>query len=192
MTPQERQSLQEFLGQLAQVRGTVKDPEAAALIAQAAAENPDALYLAVQRAILLEQALNAAKGQIAQLQPLAGSSGFLTSTWGNQPVQPAAPAEPVANRPSLPGGGSFLGNVASTAAGVAAGAFLFQGIESLLGHRGGGFWGQPLTGTDRVDNLTVNNFYGDEGESSRNVGEEGTLLDTDFQDDGSFTDSDWV
>src|SRR5438876_1944612 len=118
MTPQERQSLQEFLGQLAQVRGTVKDPEAAALIAQAAAENPDALYLTVQRAILLEQALNAAKAQITQLQTQSGaSSGFLTSHWGHAPEQPTRPAAPAASQPSFFGGGSFLGNVASTAAG---------------------------------------------------------------------------
>ena len=140
MTPQERQSLEEFLGQLTQVRGTVKDPEAAALIARAAAENPDALYLTVQRAILLEQALNAAKAQITQLQTQSGagaSSGFLTSHWGHAPEQPTRPAAPAASQPSIFGGGSFLGNVASTAAGVAAGAFLFQGIESLFSHHGG-------------------------------------------------------
>jgi hypothetical protein len=32
------------------------------------------------------------------------------------------------------GGGSFLGNLAATAAGVAGGAFLFQGIQNLMGH----------------------------------------------------------
>src|SRR5438067_2543513 len=147
MTPQERQSLQDFLGQLAQVRGTVKDPEAATLIAQAAAENPDALYLSVQRAILLEQALDAAKTQIAQLQAQSSAGGrFLGSTWGSQPAQPVVPAAAPTERPGLFSGGSFLGNVASTAAGVAAGAFLFQGIENLLGHHGGSFWGQPMTG----------------------------------------------
>ena len=196
MTPQERQSLEEFLGQLTQVRGTVKDPEAAALIARAAAENPDALYLTVQRAILLEQALNAAKAQITQLQTQSGagaSSGFLTSHWGHAPEQPTRPAAPAASQPSIFGGGSFLGNVASTAAGVAAGAFLFQGIESLFSHHGGSFWGQPLTNTEPVENVTVNNFYGDEHESVHKVADEGSLLDTDFQDGGiSDTDSDWV
>src|SRR5207248_1319444 len=196
MTPQERQSLEEFLGQLTQVRGPVKDPEAAALIARAAAENPDALYLTVQRAILLEHALNAAKAQITQLQTQSGagaSSGFLTSHWGHAPEQPTRPAAPAASQPSFFGGGSFLGNVASTAAGVAAGAFLFQGIESLFSHHGGSFWGQPLTNTEPVENVTVNNFYGDEHESVHKVADEGSLLDTDFQDGGiSDTDSDWV
>ena len=65
------------------------------------------------------------------------------------------------------GGSSFLGNMAATAAGVAGGAFLFQGIESLMGHHGGanGFMGQ--NGGLPVENTTVNNFYGSENEGSQ-------------------------
>lgn len=68
MTLQESQLLQEFLDQLAQIRGVRKDPEAQAMIQKALAQQPDAPYLLVQRAMLLEQALNQAKAQIAQLQ----------------------------------------------------------------------------------------------------------------------------
>jgi hypothetical protein len=39
-----------------------------------------------------------------------------------------------------PFGGSFLGQAAATAAGVAGGAFLFQGLEHLLGGRD---WNAP-------------------------------------------------
>src|SRR4029077_12220787 len=76
MTLQESQLLQEFLDQLAQIRGVRKDPEAQAMIQKALAQQPDAPYLLVQRAMLLEQALNQAKGQIAQLE---GQSGNLSS-----------------------------------------------------------------------------------------------------------------
>jgi hypothetical protein len=174
MNAQESRILQEFLNQLVQVRGVAKDPQADALIAQAVAQQPDAAYLLAQRALLQEQALNAAKEQIAalqnqlQAQQSTGSGSFLdpAHAWGNHPadlsrsvspaVMPSAPqnqppmqsaatASPAPYaRQGLPGGaGSFLGNVAATAAGVAGGAFLFHGIENLLGHHGaGGFPGQ--------------------------------------------------
>jgi len=61
LNPQERALLQEFLQRLIQIRGIEKDPHADALIAQAVAQQPDAAYLLVQRALLLEQALDAAK-----------------------------------------------------------------------------------------------------------------------------------
>jgi hypothetical protein len=47
---------------------------------------------------------------------------------------PAGAPQAVAARPSPFGGGSFLGTMAATAAGVAGGAFLFQGIGNLMGH----------------------------------------------------------
>jgi hypothetical protein len=61
-------------------------------------------------------------------------------------------------------GGGMLGNIAATAAGVAGGAFLFQGLEHLLGaHAGNGFLG-PQSALSKPDETTiVNNYYGDEG-----------------------------
>jgi hypothetical protein len=81
--------LHDFLSQLIQARGIQKDPEADALIQRAVAQQPDAAYLLVQRSLLLEQALNNAKGQIAQLENQArsaqqGDRRFLdANTWGN-------------------------------------------------------------------------------------------------------------
>jgi len=68
MSPQEMQILQNFLGQLVQVQGVVKDPQAASLINEAVSKQADASYLLVQRALLLEQALANANSQIASLQ----------------------------------------------------------------------------------------------------------------------------
>jgi len=85
--------------------------------------------------------------------PTGGSGSFLDpNAWGSSaarsspppqapqyPTNPAsamapAPAPVAAPAASSWGGGSMLGNIASTAAGVVAGGFLFQGIEHLLGN----------------------------------------------------------
>ncbi|MBC3869528.1 DUF2076 family protein [Undibacterium oligocarboniphilum] len=206
MSPQEMQVLQNFLDQLVQVQGVSKDPQAAALISQAATRQPDTTYLLVQRALLLEQALVAANTQISSLQAdlreqkalnaLPASSAatpFLdpaSSAWGNsastRPLSPA-PVTVAVNAPaatSVTGnplttygtaaasapfaataipqsgssffggqGGSLLGNVAATAAGVAAGAFLYQGLSHLIG---GGSQHSVLTDQSMNQQLTSN------------------------------------
>ena len=188
MTLQESQLLQDFLDQLAQIRGVRKEPEAQAMIQKALAQQPDAPYFLVQRAMLLEQALNQAKGQIAQLQGQSASfSGG--SPWNQTTPEPPRMAPLPGNTPPaqqprsgfLSGGaGSFLGSAVATAAGVAGGAFLFQGLEDLLGRHGGGFLGQDAPG-EVIENVTVNN---DEGDGH----------DADFDEDGgsSGDDSSWI
>jgi hypothetical protein len=197
MSPQDSQLLQDFLNQLVQVRGVAKDPEAEALINRAVSQQPDAAYLLVQRSLLMQQALNTAKAEIAALQSQARASGqqgtpaFLDpNAWGNSGTRPSAsqPApmapppqqyQPQYQQPGpgsfqaqAPGnaggffsgrGGSMLGNIAATAAGVAGGAFLFQGLEHLLGnHAGNGFLGPQSALTSRPEETTiVNNYYGD-------------------------------
>ncbi len=217
MTPQETEALRGFLAQLTQVQGITRDPQAAGMIAAAFTQQPDAGYLLVQRAMLLDQALTGARAQIEQLQNQlqsereqsraggGGSGGFLdpASTWGRSgndlrnpgmsalpgrreagagpapridprmdqryeqaapygqaqaPMQP--PMQPPIQRPGLfgGGGGGFLGNMAATAAGVAGGAFLFQGLSGLMSNHGGGFLGDH-GGARPVENTTVNNFY---------------------------------
>ena len=182
MTPQESQMLQDFLTQLTQAKGVAKDREADALISAAVAQQPDAAYLLVQRSLLQTQALNNAQTQIAQLQSERQAGGgragnsFLDSggAWGrpntDTPRAPQAPAAgattgatpaPTAKPGFFSGGaGGMLGAVAATAAGIAGGAFLFQGIENLMGHHGSG---SGLLGHDATsglaDNTTINNYY---------------------------------
>jgi uncharacterized protein len=189
MTPQESQLLQDFLDQLAQIRGVRKDPEAQATIEQALAQQPDAPYFLVQRAMLLEQALNQAKAQMAQLQGQSGNSLGSDSTWSRTPPEPprnaplpgsAHPAQQ--SRSGFLGGGtgSLLGSVVATAAGVAGGAFLFQGLEGLFGHHGGSFLGQDAP-REVVENVTVNNYEGD-----------GQNADFDEDEGSSGDDSSWA
>ena len=150
MMLQERELLERFLQQMTAVRAEQKDREAEALIKDAVARQPDAVYLLVQRAIQLEQALQATQLQVQKLQSEIDQSrpaqrgGFLSdATWGSQPRAPAAQGS--APMPSAAaaataapgrawGGSGMLGNIATTAAGVVAGSFLFQGIDRLMHH----------------------------------------------------------
>jgi hypothetical protein len=201
MSPQDSQLLQDFLNQLVQARGVAKDPQAEEMINRAVSQQPDAAYLLVQRALLMQQALNNAKAEIAALQNQLRGSGqqgqpaFLDpSTWGNSGASRPSASQPQTPQPSYqqpyqqpyPGsmqaqqqapssggflrgaGGGMLGNIAATAAGVAGGAFLFQGLEHLLGgHAGNGFLGPQSALTSRPEETSiVNNYYGDEDRNS--------------------------
>src|SRR4051812_26240901 len=193
MTPQENELLQKFLAQLAQAHVSAKDPEAQAMIGSAVAQQPDAAYLLVQRALLLERALQQAKSQLSRLHDQKDGANGGSRTWTQTPLStpataPAPTSPPQAQAAPQTGGttggwGGFLGNAATTAAGVAGGAFLFQGLEGLLGHRGGGFVGGSAP-TETVENVTVNDYGGD-GESS----ETATVHNSDVNDDLSDAES---
>jgi hypothetical protein len=211
MNFQEREQLTQFLQQLALAKGGPKDPEAHALIESAVACQPDATYLLVQRSLLQDQALQAAQAQIASLQaevqrskaPTPGAGSFLDGTvWGRNPASSAfaqspvappattlppayspAPA-PMAAAPSRFQAPSFLTSMATTAAGVAAGAFLFQGIESLMGHHSNASasafgLGEPVAAFPPLDS----NFLGQTDSLSRDAG--AFALDTPSSLDGS-------
>ena len=209
MTPDERALLTRFLSDLAQVRGAAKDPEAAALIDQAVARQPDATYLLVQHSLLADQALHTAQERIADLeaqlrapvQPAAQSSflggGAAPSPWAqpqSSSYQPSSyqtavpPTQPTGffggGAPAAPGGfGSFLRNVGTTAAGVAGGEFLFSGLSNLFGggHSGGFFGGgYGGYGGQPMENVTINN-YGDDGDDRGFGGDSGD----DWSDDDS-------
>lgn len=200
MTSQEQQWLDEFLQRLAAVQGVAKDPQADALIRDRLATQPDASYLLVQRALLLERALHDARQQIAQLQQQVqsqesqaqGQGSFLgqglDTQFGRNPAAAPSPAPAYAApayataQPAQPGwrerlfggpaaassaaapaaaGSSFLGHAAASAAGVAGGMFLFNGLENLLGHHGtGSGWLGSGNSPQVVENVTQN-FYDD-------------------------------
>jgi uncharacterized protein len=114
-------------------------------------------------------------------QPGYGASPY-GQPWNQVPAyQGPAYGQP----PPAPGGGSsFLRTAATTAAGVAAGALAFQGIESLLGgfgHSAGfgggsGFFGG---GEGRPEETVINNYYDDSGR------EHGRVDNTSLGDSGS-------
>ena len=162
MQSEERELITGLFGRLQPFESQPRDGEAEALIKDLAVRQPAAPYLLVQTVLVQEQALKAAQERIAELEARAGAapaaSGFLGSApkigpWG-------APAAPAAPRPSVPptrsplqaavapqqgGGGSFLRTAMATAAGVAGGALLFEGIRNLMGSNPGPF-GQTAVG----------------------------------------------
>jgi hypothetical protein len=189
MNRQEIQTLGNFLRQLVQARAVAKDLQADSMIAGAVAQQPDATYLLVQRALLMEHALHNAKARIASLQSQLEAAkspparGFLDAeTWGNIPAAAARPPvsmstaptyvqqpAPVQSQPPAASRGMFggalrgrLGTVAATAAGVAGSAFLFQGIEHLM-HPGGTTGLMNPAGmaslSSPMGGSTVNHFY---------------------------------
>jgi uncharacterized protein len=213
MTPQERDLVTALLDRLKQYGTQPKDPEADALIRRAVAEQPDAPYYLAQTVLIQDMALRNAESRIAELErqlaeakaapPPQQPASFLggagrgsvpsAGVWtrsapsgapaaasqpGGAPAAGAAPA-------IMPGAGSgFLQQAATTAAGIAGGALLFQGIQSLFGpHYGGGFLsGMP---TQPGISETVNNYYGDQGAPGTTQADAG--LD---QDHGNDADAD--
>jgi uncharacterized protein len=208
MNPQEYEALRSLLAQLIEIHGVKKDPEADLLIREAVARQPDATYLLVQRTLLLRAALDEARRRIAALStqrqgstsdPLWGLGRPPEAIAAAQALEPrrlgvaAPPAGPSYVAPtgsSAPVGGgampSFLSQAAATAAGVAGGAFLFQGVEDLLGHHGSDLSAHDIA--PPAEDVTVNNYYGSEPGDEREL-----TLDRDGDgDDFADADDDFV
>lgn len=196
MTPEERTLITGLFDRLrtAETNAPAKDREAEELIRQLTAQSPGAPYLLTQTLLVQEHALTNAQTRIqtlerqvaqAQQQGSSASSGggsFLSGLFGHHSTPPAAPPQqmpppmPVQSQAPPPypstvnmapsSGGGFLRNALTTAAGVAGGAMLFQGIENLLGHNAGPF-GSGLGNSGGFLNTgggpreVVNNYYND-------------------------------
>ena len=94
--------------------------------------------------------------------PAAAPSAAAPSPWGSRQATAAPPAQPWGAAPppggsagmgpgmgqgmGMGGGGGFLRTAAATAAGVAGGALLFQGISSMFGGHNAGLGGVPAAG----------------------------------------------
>jgi uncharacterized protein len=209
VTPQEEQLLNSLVERVNQTQLQEKDPEAEALLNKALGPNADALYILAQTVLVQNIALDQAKAQVAQLrqaqlqQPApqpAHATSFLGSLLGHRDPAPAAPPQQAYVPPPPPppssvqaqvqepmyapvatGQPSFLRGAMQTAAGVAAGALAFEGVEAVLhglgglGHPGFG-WGGPGMGMGMggfgmgpgmmgagferpVEETVVNNYY---------------------------------
>lgn len=210
MNTEERQALERFLSRLTEIKGIEKNPEADRLIQDAVARQPDAAYLLIQRNLLLEKALENAKARIEELQrqpsPVSRSNGsFLGGdpwaqasapagrTWDATPAGYRQPAPPPSAAPG------FLSNMASTAAGVVAGSFLFQGIENLIHGGQHDPWGAS-PGGHLTENTTINNYYGSDqaptGEDQDGWSDlDDSFLDTGYDfsgDDLGGSDDNWI
>jgi hypothetical protein len=213
MTLQEKTMLSDFLGKLVSANNINKDAEADAMIKQAMVAQPDAGYMLVQNILLMQHTFNEMNNKIQELESCLNSqstsqnssSSFLGPQSQNavksyfahqspQPSQPQLQPQPQqygngaqqqqAGQSS--GFGEFLKSAGTTAAGVAGGMFLFEGVSSLFGgHHGGGFGGVDSASMGGNTNI-VNNYYGD---SNQDSGASGDFLDSNDIDnsfDGGF------
>ena len=165
------------------------NPDAIYILAQTVLVQNIALDQAKAQVVQLQQ-------QSQQTRQPAHATSFLGSLLGRHDPEPAPPAtpryQPVNPQyvqqappaqyaqpqyqqpqylPTQSSGPSFLGGAMQTAAGVAAGALAFEGVESVLrglgGHGGYGLGGPGMGmggGFDRpVEETVVNNYYDDPG-----------------------------
>jgi len=184
MTPQEQQMLQGLIQRVNQTQLQEKDFDAEEMLQQTLGRNPDALYILAQTVLVQQYALDQAQKQLEQLrqqetQTPQRSSSFLGNLLGRDDSSRATPPPPpppysapqYALAPGYvpaygaPQSGGFLRSAMQTAAGVAAGALAFQGVESLMhgfGHAAG--YGSNFGGFDSDRPEIINNYYGDSAE----------------------------
>ena len=228
MTADERTLIANLFDRLKQAGGQAKDADADEFIRTRVSEQPASPYLLVQSTLVMQQALAAAQGKIAALEKkLADGSaprqepGFLSGVANlfgvgpssQQPAPPAPAPPPIPSRPAPPSNypprpipqtpsrGGFLQTALSTAAGVAGGALLFQGIENLIGHNPGPFSGlsgpsggvigsqPPVENTEIVNNYFETNEpdaaagqFAERDDGSTASQEENPLSDPGFDD----------
>lgn len=185
MTPDERTMLTDLANKFAQTPAPPKDQEAEEFIRTRIGNRPDALYLMTQTVLIQNLAIQHAQQQIQELQERcsqpapAGAGSFLGQQPGTgrsfgsagaqqySPPPPQYAAQYSAPSPAGPSPGaapSFLRGAAQTAAGVAAGALAFEGIQALFSHPGyggSGFFGGGggFMGGAPVEETVVNNYY---------------------------------
>ena len=199
MQAQERELISGLFGRLQPFESQPRDGEAEALIRDHIARQPAAPYLLTQTVLVQEQALKAAQERIAELEARAGAaaapaaSGVLGSApkvgpWGDQ-SQAAAPRPPApvpstrsplqaAVAPPAAGGGSFLRTAMATAAGVAGGALLFEGIRSLMGSNPGPF-GQSAAAKPADESASAPDFQQQAQAEDSQMSGDGTTEDSD-------------
>ena len=190
MQAQERDLITGLFGRIQQFETQPREPEADALIAGSVARQPAAPYLLVQTVLVQEQALKAAQERIAELEakvnaaPVAATS-FLGSApkispWGSQAASQSAQPVPSTRSPlqaavapaaAAPAGGSFLRTAMMTAAGVAGGALLFEGIRGLMGSNPGPFGGQTASPSGGVPDAQQQAMAQDDGRDGGGMAE---------------------
>ena len=207
MQSEERELITGLFGRLQPFESQPRDGEAEALIKDLAVRQPAAPYLLVQTVLVQEQALKAAQERIAELEARAGAAPAASGFLGSAPkISPwGAPAAPAAPPPSVPptrsplqaavapqqggGGGSFLRSAMATAAGVAGGALLFEGIRNLMGSNPGPF-GQTASAAQPAPLLPQDNQQASAGDNPMPEDLRNEEYDTAAYDDGDTGGSD--
>jgi hypothetical protein len=216
MQDQERDLIDGLFNRLKTYEAQSRDPEAERLIASRIAGQPGSPYLLTQTVLVQEHALKAAQQRIAELEAKVSAAadrpGFLENAprigpWGAAPAAaptaPGVPARsPLQTAVAQPAGGGFLRSALATAAGVAGGALLFDGIRNLFAQTGSPFGSYgvldpaatdpsaPLMPPDQVSSadLSQDDSATDDYDAPSNDSSDDSSSD-DFGDDSSFDDT---
>ena len=213
MQDQERALIDGLFNRLKAYETQPRDPEVERLIASLVAGQPGSPYLLTQTVLVQEHALKAAQQRIVELEAKANAPtdrpGFLESAprigpWGAAPaVAPAAPAVPArsplqATVGAQPAAGGFLRSALATAAGVAGGALLFDGIRSLFAQTGSPFGSYGVldpaaadTSTTLMppDQISSTDLAQDDGAADNYDAPSDDSSGDDFSDDSTFDDT---
>jgi uncharacterized protein len=154
-------------------------------------------------------------------QPAGGGTSFLggllgRNRWNTHGGAEPAPPQQAAPRSSVPitapapaaaaapgfggggfGGGSFLGSALTTAAGVAGGALLFEGLHGLLFHNpgpfgpymGSGFGGGGMGPGGNIYETNVTNNYGDDQHGNDRAADAADTSNPDLSDSDGLRDA---
>jgi uncharacterized protein len=177
MTPNEKSLIEDLFSRLRTANPGGRDTEAEAAITAEMARSPGAAYALVQTVLVQDQALREAHDMIKAAEGApqphpsflerAGSalSGFGGPRGGPAQATQQAPGMQQARAPESGGaqGGGFMRSALQTAAGVAGGALLFEGVRSMFGGGGGlfGGGGGPWGSTPTTVNETIINENSD-------------------------------
>ncbi len=208
MQSQERDLIQGLFDRLKAYEAQPRDPAVERLLAGLIAGQPGAPYLLTQTVLVQEHALKAAQDRIAELEAKAAAAaakpGFLESApkigpWGAAPSAAPAAAPSVPARSPLQAApafgatadGGILRSAPASAAGVAGGALLFDGIRNLLGHSGSPFGAldtsataSPLMPPDQISSADL-------ARDDRATDNYDTAYDNSGSDDSSSDDGDY-
>lgn len=205
MSPEERQLLSALFDRMRDAAAQPRDREAETFIADAVRQQPYAPYLLAQTVLVQEEALRAAAARIQELEqgsaPRQDQPGFLPGRGGSVPrtgpasapqqgADPGGPwnqgaspaAGPWGGGPgNAPAGGGFLRNAMSTAAGVAGGALLFQGIQNLFSGHGAG-QGSGLFGTAQAADTSFADKFVGSGKPDQSASDDSDLTEASYDD----------
>lgn len=178
---------------------TPVDKEANVFIQEQIGKDPDAIYKLTQAVLLQKQAIEQLQAQVKnihqQLQQNSNNqgNGFLGNMFGNRSRQSVPPSESYAPPRRAFGQGSFLGSALTTAAGVAGGMFLFEGIKSMFDS---GSATESMTSADALTNQPsfLGDFQGQEQLLDDGFGNGDSFLDDSGSggDFGGGMDDDWL
>ncbi|PRH88384.1 hypothetical protein C5L14_03845 [Labrys okinawensis] len=209
MTPNEKALIEDLFNRLRSSAPSGRDAEAEAAIAAEMARSPGAAYALVQTVLVQDHALREAHAKVqaaetagqqapqapqqpAQPQSMLERAGSALQGFGGQrnQAQPGQFPPQQAEQPAR--GGGFLQGALQTAAGVAGGALLFEGVRSMFGGGGGLFGGggsAPWGEGNTTINETIINENGDRGrDNDDNVRD--ASYDSDNDDDGDYGSDD--